>query len=533
MREPRKSAFVSFVALTVAAVLAGCGGGSTSDTGSSGSSSALRIAYESDATSLDPGQVSDINTMHVMNQMYDGLVALDGAGEVQPSLATSWQISDDGLTYTFTLRDGVKFSDGSDLDADDVVFSFERMLDEKAPGAEFGPWPYGLSFFGKVSEVAATDATTVTFTLSEPDASILKALTSSTGRIVNSEVALDKGKDFASEGGGTGPYMLDKWARGEQLVLKRNSHYWGEEPKAESITWLAIDKASQRVNALQTNSADLIVNPESSATASLESSGYIVDSKVGPQVWWLGMDLTEPPLDNVLVRRAINHAVDNEFITNDILKGAAVPAHQVLAPGQVGHATGVDEYPYDPEKAKELLDEAGYADGFKINVTIPNSGSGMQDPVGMTTAIQSYLAKVGIDLKIEQFDFGTFVDRVVGGPKKYDMDMWANSFTNVPLDPAPYFNTLIYSKSVPPSLNTGYYDNPKVDKLLNEAVAETDQSKRATMYEEVSTLVNADAPWLWVDHGKATYVYTDRVTGFEVNGAMPFVLPPLVAVSVK
>lgn len=518
-------------AAAVALLLSSCGSSSSSSSAAAEAESAtpqtLTIAYEADSASLDPGQVTDINTMNVLVQMYDTLVKWDKDANLVPSLATKWDISADGLKYTFTMRSDVKFSDGTPLTAKDVAYTFNRMLVDKAPGSEFGPYPFGKFFYGAVANVEAPDDTTAVFNLSTANGGLLAALTTPTADIVNSVVAQAKGKDFAAEGGGSGPFMLDNWQKGTQLVLKQNPNYWGTKSALTQLTWVPITEASQRVTNLEAGSAGLVVNPQPASVPKLTSAGYNVASATGPHIWWVGLNLQLKQFQNVKVRQAMSYAIDRKAIVDSILYGTGAAANQPIGDGQPGNAPGVDPYAFDLAKAKKLMAEAGYPNGFSVNFFVPTSGSGMQEPVAMGTAVQGYLAAIGIKVKIQELDWGTFLGKLGPGATKSGMDMWELSWMNTSLDPSLVLGPLLTTASFPPGFNTGFYSNKDVDKLVADAAAEKDPTARMALFTKASALVNADVPWLFIDNGKAVYGAAANVKGLVLNKAMPFLLTEL------
>ncbi len=534
MTHVNRAARLAAAALVVAAALGGCTSGS-SGTGKNQAKAApnqLTIAYEADATSLDPAQVTDINTMNVLVQMYDTLVKWDADGKLAPSLATKWQRSPDGRKYSFTLRKDVKFSDGTALTAEDVAYSFNRMLQDKAPGAEFGPYPFGKFFFGSVSAVKAV-GNTAEFSLSSPHGGFLQALTTPTAEIVNAAASLKAGKGFAQQGGGSGPFMLAQWQRGTELVLKPNPNYWGTKPSLQQVSFVPVTDASQRVTNLQAGSAGLSINPQPASVPTLEKSGYTVATAPGPHVWWIGLNTSKPPLNDVKVRQAMNYAIDRDAIVKGLLYGTAVAANQPIGEGQPGHAAGAEQYKYDPAKAKDLLRQAGYPDGFSVNLFVTTSGSGMQEPVAMGTAVQGYLAAVGIKVKIQSFDWGTYLNKVGAGAEKSGMDMWELSWMNTAVDPSLILGPLLTKSSWPPGFNTGFYSNPEVDKAVAAALTEKDDAARMALYEKASQMISQDAPWIFVNNGKAVFAHNKSVQGLKLNKAMPFLLTELEDVTVS
>lgn len=484
----------------------------------------LIVGYEADATSLDPAQVTDLNTMHVLSHMYDTLVKLGPKGDFQPALATKWQMSKDGLTHTFTLRTGARFANGDPVNADAVVFSFDRQLNKNNPGYKFGPFPFAEFYYGSVSSVRKINNNTVEFKLKNPNSAFMAALSVPTSSIVNPKVALAKGKTFALQGAGSGPYELEKWNRGGQLILKSNSNYWGSKPKSQKLVFVPMVQESQRAVALQSGTVDIVINPAAENLAKLKSAGFNVAQEAGPHIWWIGLNLKKAPFDNKLVRQALNYAIDRKAITEGVLYGTGTPAVQPLAPMQLGYNPNVNQYAYNPQKAKELLAQAGLPNGFTTTLLVPTSGSGMQSPVQMGTAIQAYLGQIGVKVNIQQMDWGTFLSKIGAGAEKSNLDMWELSWMDTPVDPAFVLDPLLSSKSFPPGFNSGFYKNAEVDKLMDQGRIESDPKKRAVIYQKAMALINEDAPWLFVDHAQQVVAYNKNVQGFALDPISPFIL---------
>ncbi len=524
-----KLRLVSASAVIAVSLLASACGSSSPTASKSGhahnsksASSSIVIGYEADATSLDPAQVTDINSGQVLNQMYDELVQYNAQGQISPDLATAWSQSANRLQYTFTLRSGVKFSNGDPLTPAAVVYSFERQLDTKNPGYQYGPYPFGDFFYGDVASVTADGKNKVVFTLKQPEASFLDSLTTLTGAIVDPKVSLKDGKSFALHGAGTGPFMLASWERGTQLVLKPNPYYWGPKPKLTKVTFIPIVQSSERSTDLESGTVNMVINPQPVDLSQIRSSGDTVAMQAGPHIWWIGMNLLEKPFSNVLVRQALNYAVNKKAIVQDVLYNTGVAADQPLSPSQMGFNPNVDPYNYNPAKAKALLKQAGYPHGFTATLLVPTSGSGMQDPVNMATSIQGDLAKIGVTIKIQQIDWGTFLNKIAEGSKKANLQMWELSWMDSAVNPSLVLGPLLAGSSWPPGFNTGFYKDPRVDNLLVQAEAATSTQQEAKLYQQAEALINQDAPWIFVDHAKSVVAYQPSVKGFTLSPVFPF-----------
>lgn len=511
------------VSLVAGAVLAGIGLGGTSVSAASASGAGkLVVGYEADATSLDPAQVTDINSGQVLNQMYDTLVQYNTKGTMVGDLATSWTVTDHGLEYTFRLRPGVRFSNGDPLTPADVIFSFERQLDKSNPGYKYGPFPFGSFFFGDIKSVTSPGKDQVTFALSTAEASFMSSLTLLTGAVVDEKAALQEGKSFALHGMGTGPFALSSWQRGEQLVLKANPFYWGAKQHLSQVVFIPIVQSSERATDLLTGTVQMVVNPAPVTLGEIKSAGDQVVMHAGPHVWWIGLNTREKPFNSVLVRQAMNYAINRSAITKNLLFGTGIPADQPLAPGQLGYNPAVNPYNYNPTLAKKLLAKAGYPNGFSTTLLVPTSGSGMQDPISMGTAIQANLAAIGVKVQIQEMDWGTFLNRVNQGAAKGHMDMWELSWMDSAIDPSLVLDPLLSSASWPPGFNSGFYKDAKVDSLLSEADTTQSVPQRAKLYSEAEYLINRDAPWIFVDHAKAVVAYSPQVKNFVMSPAFPF-----------
>lgn len=497
----------------------------------------LVVGYEADVTSLDPAQPTDINSMHVLVNMYDTLFtwSTTKVGQIAGDLATSWSVSKGGTVYTLQLRHGVQFQDGAPFNANAVVFTFERMLNPENPYFKYGPFPFAAFFYGTVKTVQALGPYSVRFTLSSPTASFINSLTIATSAIVSPAAVAKYKAAFPLHGVGTGAFQLVSWQRGAQLVLKANPHYWNGPSTLGSLIYIPIVQPDQRVTQLQAGSVNLIVNPSPVGTVQLQSNhNFQVLEQTGPHVWWVGLNMQQKPFNDVRVRQAMNYAIDRKAIAQGVLFGTGAPTSQPLAPGQIGYDAAADSYySYNPAKAKQLLAAAGYPHGFSTSFLVPTSGSGMQDPVGMGTAIQRYLGDVGIKVHIAELDWGTFLGRIGQGAAKAHLNMWELSWMDSAVDPALVLNPLLASSSFPPGFDTGFYKNPKVDQLLAQAELTTDQATRERLYGEAESMIVHDAPWIFVDHAKSVVAYSTAVHGLALNPTFPFLLYNLRTVTVS
>ncbi|MCF6317583.1 MAG: ABC transporter substrate-binding protein [Marinosulfonomonas sp.] len=487
-------------------------------TGFAGSDDTIVVGLQAEPVTFDPTQISDLNTARVVRRIYEGLIGIKyGTYDLEPRLAESWEVSEDGLVYTFKLRAGVKFHDGTDFNAEAAKFSFERQRDENHPAHGALTYRGAKSYLGPVDTIEVIDDLTLRMTLHNPSGPFLARVTGMTMKIVSPAALTAHGDDVGQFPAGTGPYKLDEWEPGIRATLTANTDYWGGVPEIEKIIYVPIVEPAARLSAITTGEIDLTVDVPFDSLADLEANPDVM-VKQGPSahVWFvvLNTQLSDPPFDNVLVRRAMNHAVDKESIVRDILQGTAVVSTGPLSPGYGDmHNADVPQYPYDPDKARELLAEAGHADGFSnCEFLVPESGSGMQAPVEMGTFIQANLAAVGINCSIKTMEWGAYLKAYREHPQMAQMS-W-----NPPNgDPDIVMNMLLNSANSPPGWNAGSYKNEEVDKLVVGAQRISDPAERRALYLKAQALIAQDAPWIFVNHGSQIIAHSAKLKGFLVS----------------
>ncbi len=477
----------------------------------------LVVGQIAEPQALDPHAVTAVNDFRILMNVYDGLVRYaPGTLEVEPALATAWEISDDGLVYDFTLREGVTFHDGTAFDAEAVVWNFERMLDEDHPMHEAtGPFPLSF-FFSAVQVVEALDTHTVRFTLNEPFAPFLSNLAYPTGLIVSPAAVAEHGADFGRNPSGTGPFQFAEWRSNERVVVTRNENYWDGTAASEAVIFRPITDANTRVAEMLSGGIDVMVEVPPVALGQFDDPGFSIVEQAGPHVWFLILNMREGPFTDQRVRQAANYAINKEALVNDVLEGTATVAAGPTPPAFAwAHNEELDPYPYDPDRARELLAEAG-VESPAITFYVTEGGSGMLDPVPMGTAMQADLAAVGFDVTIETYEWNTFLGRVNPGLEgRADMAQMA-WMTNDP-DTLPFLTLRTEAFPEDGGFNSGYYSNAVVDDLLERARISTDQDERAELYREMQEIVQEDAPWVFVANWVQNAVHSDRVENFTLE----------------
>lgn len=479
----------------------------------------LVVGQIAEPKSLDPAAVTAVNDFRILINMYDGLTRYkDGTLEAEPALAESWTISEDGKTYTFKLREGVKFHDGSEFNAEAVKFNFERMLNKDHPYYDTGPFPLAF-FFGSVESITAVDPLTVEFKLTEPYAPFLSNLAYPTGLIVSPDAVKKHGKDFGRNPAGTGAFKFAEWESNAKVVIIRNDEYWDGAPNLEAVVFRPITDTNTRVAEMLSGGIDMMVEvPPDNLKNFSDAAQYTIYEQAGPHLWFLILNAKEGPFKDKKMRQAINYAIDKKSLVDNILQGTAEVAAGPIPPAFAwAYNDKLNPYPYDPEKAKALIKESGN-ENAELTFYVTEGGSGMLDPITMGTAIQADLAKVGLNVKIETYEWNTFLGKVNPGlAGKADMAEMA-WMTNDP-DTLPFLTlrTQAWPAESGGGFNSGYYSNPEVDKLLDDARRETDQTKRAELYKKMQEVVYDDAPWAFIANWKQNAVTTSQVQNFKLQ----------------
>src|SRR5881396_3619607 len=476
----------------------------------------LVVGLVAEPVALDPAQVTDLNSNRVGRRVAETLVAFaEGSTQIVPGLAESWTISRDGLQYTFKLRKGVKFHDGTPLDAEAVKFSIERQIVPDHPASKLGKYPFANYFFGNVKAVEPLDELTVRFILKEPRASFLDIMAAAAASIVSPTAVRKYGLDYGSNPVGTGPFRFASWERGQRVVLEKNPSYWKFPVKVDRVIYRPIVEDQARLTELLTGGLDLIVGVPADNVAPLEKNPKLTLLKqVGAHVWYLGMNNQKKPFDDKRVRQALNYAVNKDAIVNDVLNGTGAASKGPVLPGTWGADGALKPYPYDPDRARKLLAEAGYPNGFTTTLWVPESGSGMQSPVAMATVMQSNLKAVGVTVALATMEWGAYLAKL----RTKEQELFALSWMAGNEDPDMVMYPLLHSSQwTPVGPNRALYKNARFDDLLQQARLTTDQAKRAALYREAQRVLVDDAPWVFVDHEIQIAALSKRVQGFKLH----------------
>jgi peptide/nickel transport system substrate-binding protein len=472
------------------------------------------IATEAEVPNLDPGQLIGLHSARASRLIFENLVApKPTTTEIVPQLATSWSVTSNGLEWTFKLRSGVKFHDGTPFNAQAVKYTIDRVMNRSHPANKWGKWSFIRGYLAPVKEVVAVDPLTVKFILKFPNATFLSYLAMPNLGIISPTAQKKLKKDFATRPVGTGLYQFGGWQRGVKLTLTRNESHWGRKGKAKTIIFRPIAEDQTRVAELLSGGVDVITNVIPDALALLKKNpNTSIIRQPGLTLWYVALNTKKKPFSDVRVRRALNYAIDRLSIVRDVLKNTGQPATQFVPPASWGYAPDARKYTYDPVRAKKLLSAAGYPNGFSTTFWVPNSGSGMQLPKEMATVIQANLAAVGVKVKIEIFEWGSYFGKL----RKERANMAAFSWFLKSEDPDIGLFPMINSRTSP-FPNLAQYQNPVVDKLFRQGRALTDTAKRKPIYQKIVKILNEDAPHIVVDHQVEIVGIRSNLKGLTVN----------------
>ncbi|GLI54829.1 diguanylate phosphodiesterase [Propionigenium maris DSM 9537] len=437
----------------------------------------LVYAQLTEAKSLDPHASTDQYSQRVIANIYDRLVEVDEDMNIIPSFATEWK-NDGDTTMVFKLREGVKFHSGKEATAEDVKFSLERAMGSPKLG----------SLYTLFDRIEVVDKYTVSVTTKKPFGALLYHLSHKSASILNKEFVEENEGNIDQIADGTGAYMLDSWTAGDNIVLKRNAQYFRGEPAIEYIKIRSIAEENSKVIGLETGEIDIAADLESmSRNTILENNNLILAETSSFSVQYLGMNVEKPYLNDIKVRKAIAMAIDKDIIIETILMGAMKEANSFLAPGVFGYSKSAATYEYNPEEARKLIEETGY-ENIELTVLTSNNTTRAQ----ICEVIQAQLKEIGVDLKIEIVEWGTFLSATSSGKAELYMLGWSPSTGDGDYGLVP--NT--HSANKGSGGNRSFYENKELDRVLDMAKEELDVDRRRDLYAEAQDIINEDVPVL-------------------------------------
>src|SRR5215468_1386046 len=465
-----------------------------------------------DPRSLDPALSTDVPTGRAVGYLFDGLTRFEPDARVEPALAERWDVSPDGSTYTFHLRRGVTFHDGSPFSAKNVVSSWQRALDPatKSGAAQFlfpikGAREFNRGAAKTISGLTVRDDSTIVVTLAEPLAIFVKMLAMPVAAIVPERIP----ENFGEHPIGTGPWKLVEWRHDDYLLFSKNPAYFAGAPKVDTLRARIIAEPSTGVAEFESGNVDIFQIPETEARDWLEdeSRNPLLMSVPALQLVYIGINTTRGPLTDRRVRQAINFAVDVQRINERLISGRGTRAAGVIPPALQGYDSARKAYPYDSLKARQLLAEAGHPNGIDVELWTSNR------PILLRIAetIQAYLARAGIRVKIVQREAAA----ARGAARKGETDMILKDWYADYPDAEDFLYPLLHSANKGVGGNVSFYDNPRYDSLVTASRREQDEPKRIALYRQADSIAFGDAPMLYLYFYNDLYAVQPWLKGFR------------------
>lgn len=473
----------------------------------------LVVGVSSDIHVLDPAISSDNYDWRQIYPCYDRLVQYQvvhgqGSTEVEPMAAESWSVSPDGMVWTFKIRQGIAFDDGTPLDANAVKFSFERTL-------KIGKGP--ADNIGAIKTIEVLDPYTAKITLKNAFGPFLQTLATDAACIVNPAIMKhEKDGDLAQawlsqHTDGSGPFKLGEWSRGERCVLEAKPNYWGPKPKIKKVIIRFMRESSDRRMALEQGDIDIAENILIDQIPAMEKDPNLAVYRYPSQlVEYVYVNCQKPNLNNVLVRQALNYAVDYKSIIDYVLQGNGVQMRGPVPKGMWGHDPQVFQYQYDPKKAKALLQQAGIGDGLKLTLIYSERRASWEQ---IATILQSNFADVGVKLELQLMANPTLRDKVDRGDFELCLGAWSPDYA----DPSMFMNFWFDSKNWGLPGNRSFYRNEKVDGLIRKALSLSDQARRVQLYQDAQNIIMQDAPYIFLYQTQTIVPMRKEVKGYVYN----------------
>ncbi len=464
------------------------------------SAETLRVAIGIDPVSLDPIATSDNASIWTQLLIYDTLIRPSKDGkELEPGLAESWEVSEDGLTLTFKLREA-QFADGSPVTTEDVQFSLERAASEKSSWA---------GFFRPITGYEIINDREIALKLDKPFTPALNNLAMFSGAILPKKLVEEQGDAFFTSPVGSGPYALSDWTRGSKITLEANTHYWQEgKPYIENAELYIVTEGSARTIKLEASEVDAIIDPPLNQIEALKTKdGIKVGAAVPYRSDFVQMNTTKAPFDNEKVRRALNMAIDKDAIIQGVLYGAGTIAASAMPPMRYADAA-LKPYAYDLDAAKAMMEEAGLGDGFSAELLV---NSGIAAHRNVAVALQAMLQPLGVNLSIQTVEGGTHWETTKAG----NYEMAVSYATSDTIDP----DQLIGFLAVNPERANAYHTEWKSERLnalYQEERVTANGDERGEMFREMVQILHDGAPYIFLYHPASAWATRDNVEGFEI-----------------
>ena len=483
----------------------------------------LVIAIEGSISGLDPHNAGDTNAISAISGMYETLVTFDENQELVGQLAESYEVSEDSLTYTFHLRKGVKFHDGTDFNAAAVVANYERVVnpDNKLKRRRvFVVTAADGTETPRIASIETPDDYTVVIKLAEAYSVFINKMTQF--QIVSPAAIEQYGNDIMYNPCGTGAFTYKEWLEGDHITMLKNDNYWAGAPSVDSVTIKEVPEAGSRTAMLQTGEADFVYPMSSDQIAAIQGSGDIsVKSGTSNIMRYVTLNMDLPELSDARVRQAMNYAIDKNAYIQLMYAGYGLPATSIV-PSCTSYYSEQTPYTYDLEKAKELMKEAGYENGFDLTLWGDNT---TQEIKGMTF-VKQQLEQIGINVNVLPMEPATVSDKIYVEKDEAEINMWYVNWSASDRSTDSAVRALLYSTMCPPtSANTAYYNSSEFDNLLDQGLATADPEELDSIYTKAQEMAWNDAPWLFLGNDQVIYATKSYLSNVSVlpDGALNYI----------
>jgi peptide/nickel transport system substrate-binding protein len=472
----------------------------------------LIMAQGTDAVTLDAHLAVDLPSFNVIYQVVETLFTLTPEGRIAPHLVERFSFSPDRRVLTLNLRRGIRFHDGTEFNAAAVRFNLERLVSPELAS------PMAFLLRGRVTAIETPDPLTVRLHMPEPFSPILAHLTHGSTGIQSPEAIRRLGAAYRDNPVGTGPYRFDRWVRGQFVELVRNDNYWGTRPAIERLRFLAVPEAATRMALVETGQAHVALRVPPHDIPRLQARPEInVVTTPSVRTIFLYFNLTRRPFDDVRVRRAINHAINREEIVNFVMGGIGRISDAPISPGVFGH-TRIGVYAHNPALARRLLAEAGFDARNPLRITLHSpTGRYFQD-IQIAEVIQGQLRAVGVEARIVTLEWGAYVAAIRQPRERNEIQVamlgWGTVTGDADYGLFPLFHS---TQHAPGGFNLGFYSNPRLDRILEQARLATDPQARERLYRSAMQIIFDDAPWVFLHSEQQVTAVRREVQGLVVH----------------
>lgn len=475
----------------------------------------LVIAIGVDADTLNPQEQTTTLIQNMCDLIYDNFFFQDPTGKLHPRLATKYEVSPDGLTYTLHLRKGVKFSDGTDFNADAVKLTFERAMDPKLRV----PLRFAI---GMVKECVKIDDHTVALKLNYPFAPLAPTLSMTLVSPISPAAIQKYGDEVRQNPVGAGPYVLKEWVKGDRLVFVRNENYHGDKPTVAQITWKIVPEDATREAMLRSGQVHICYKPLPSNLAALKAdSGIAVEMPLDTRTIFMGLNCQKGVTVDKKVRQAFNYAVDKKAIVKKILFDTAQPMDGPVSPVVFGYQKMDQSYDYNPEKAKQLLKEANFDFSKTVAMRTPQGRYLFDKQV--SEAVQAYLQAIGVKTELRTYDWPTYTAGLLKPLAETELEVFLLGWGPLILDAdMGLYGQFTCEVNPPKGLGSAFYCDAEYDAIMKDSRKEQDPQKRLALLKKASQKVWDDCPWIWLHVEKFVIAYSSKIKGMVVTPTEKF-----------